>query len=84
MQSSPYLPASKAEQLLREQPSLRERTQNGELCIGTIESYLIFRLCGRFVSDYSNASRTQWLDLHTRDWSSELLSLFGMPRAAVG
>ena len=80
---SPYLPASKAEQLLREQPSLRERAQNGELCIGTIESYLIFRLCGRFVSDYSNASRTQWLDLHTRDWSSELLSLFGMPRAAL-
>lgn len=80
---SPYLPASKATQLLREQPWLLARAENGDLCIGTIESYLIFRMCGRFASDYSNASRTQWFDLHTRDWSSELLSLFGMPRAAL-
>lgn len=78
---SPYLPASKLGALLRENPELRRRAEAGDLCMGTIESYLIFRLCGRHASDYSNASRTQLLDIGARRWDGELFALFGVPMA---
>ena len=80
---SPYLPASKVGALLRERPELLRRAEAGELCVGTIESYLTYRLCGRFVSDYSNASRTQLMDIGALRWSDELCALFGVPRAAL-
>lgn len=80
---SPYLPASKIGVLLREDPSLRRRAEAGELCMGTMESFLCFRLGGKHVSDVSNASRTQLMDIHALAWSEELLSLFGIPRALM-
>ena len=80
---SPYLPASKIGVLLRERPELKARAEAGELCMGTIESYLAFRLGGRFASDVSNASRTQLLDIRTLQWSEELTKLFGIPKALL-
>lgn len=80
---SPYLPASKVGALLRERPELRRRAEAGELCMGTIESWLAFHLGGRHVSDISNASRTQLLDLEKRAWSGELCRLFGVPEALL-
>lgn len=81
---SPYLPASKLAALLTENPALRRRAEAGELCMGTMESYIAFRLGGRHVSDLSNASRTQLLDIHQLTWSGELASLFGIPTALLG
>jgi len=80
---SPYLPASKIGALLREDPALMRRAEAGELCMGTIESYLCFRLGGRHVSDVSNASRTQLMDIHVLGWSPELAALFGIPAALL-
>ena len=77
---SPYLPASKIAVLLDEQPGLRARAEAGEICMGTIESYLCFRLNGgSFVADVSNASRTQLLNLADLSWDERLLKLFGIP-----
>ena len=83
MALSPYYPASKVAHLFSERPDLCARAEAGELCMGTIESYLIFRLTGRHVSDLSNASRTQLLNLRTLQWDDALLALFGLPKSLL-
>ena len=80
---SPYLPASKIGALLRENPALRRRAEAGDLCMGTIESYLAFRLGGQFVTDVSNASRTQLFDINALRFSDRLTGLFGIPDALL-
>lgn len=78
---SAYFLAAKAAAKLREDPSLRKRAEEGSLCIGTVDSYLIHRLTGGrvFATDVSNASRTQLMNLHTLAWSEELCKLFDIP-----
>jgi glycerol kinase len=78
---SPYYPAAKAAFALRDDPSLAARARRGEICIGTVDSYLVYRLTnGRvFRTDVSNASRTQLLRLDTLQWDGELCDLFGIP-----
>ncbi len=77
---SPYFAASKLAALFAEQPTLKQRADRGELCVGTIDSYLIYRLTnGRHITDYTNASRTQLLDINTLSWSEELCDFFGIP-----
>ncbi len=78
---SPYYPAAKAACVLRDDPALRRRAENGELCVSTIDAYLIYRLTnGRvFRTDMTNASRTAWMSLRTLQWDAELCKLFGMP-----
>ena len=80
---SPYLPASKIAALLRDEPVLLRRAEAGELCMGTMESFMVFRLGGQHISDVSNASRTQLFDLHSMTWSDELARLFGIPKAML-
>ena len=79
---SPYYPAAKLATVLNEYPELRVRSESGELCAGTVESYLIYRLTGGavFATDVSNASRTQLLNLTTLRWDDELLRVFGIPK----
>ena len=79
MALSPYYPAAKVAQLFRERPELRVRAERGDVCMGTIESWLVFRLTGRHVSDLSNASRTQLLNLRELRWDEGLVSRFGLP-----
>ncbi len=78
---SPYFSAAKLAWILRNVPGVRERAEKGEICCGTMDSYLIFRLTGgkAFRTDYSNASRTQLFNIHSLAWDEELLSLFGIP-----
>ena len=55
-----------------------------DLHLGTIESYLIYRLThGHFAAEPSNASRTMLMDLHKLQWDDQLMALFGLPRAAL-
>jgi glycerol kinase len=55
-----------------------------DLCIGTVESWLVFKLTGGLhVSDATNASRTALMDIHTGGWDSGLCDLFGAPGAAL-
>jgi glycerol kinase len=53
------------------------------VCLGTVDSFLAFKLGGGHVIEAGNAARTQLLDVRTRDWSPELLELFGIPREVL-
>lgn len=80
----PYFSASKMKWLLDNVDGLRERAEKGEICLGTIDSYVIFKLTGgRFVTDVSNASRTMLMNINSLDWDDELLAFFGIPRKAL-
>jgi glycerol kinase len=61
------------------------RAERGELCFGTIDSWLIYKLTGGSVhaTDVTNASRTMLLDLKTLAWDAEMLDLFGVPAAIL-
>lgn len=82
LQMDAYFSASKIKWLLEHVPGAREQAERGELCAGTVDSYLIFKLTGgkEFVTDYTNASRTMLFNLHTLAWDDELLAYFGIPR----
>ncbi|MBE0601744.1 MAG: glycerol kinase GlpK [Firmicutes bacterium] len=77
---SPYYPAAKAASLFAELPELAERVDKGELCVGTIDSYLVYRLTNgqSFLTDVSNASRTELFNIHSLAWDSELCGWFGV------
>lgn len=85
LQLSPYYPAAKLASVLFEHPELKNRAQNGELCAGTIDSYLVYRLTGRktFATDVSNASRTQLMNLETLTWDDELSGIFDIPKTML-
>lgn len=78
---SAYFPAAKIAAKMQEDTTLAERIRGGDVCVGTVDSYLIYRLTGGqvFATDVSNASRTQLMDIHTLSWSEELCQLFGIP-----
>ncbi len=88
-----YFSGTKLAWLLDHVPGARKRAENGELCFGTIDSWLIFQLTGGHsaasahkalhVTDASNASRTLLLNIHTGQWDDELLRLFKIPRAVL-
>lgn len=61
------------------------RAAAGEICLGTVDSWLLWQLSGSqvFATDYSNAARTQLFNLHTCAWDPVLLDLFGIPLAAL-
>jgi len=82
---SPYFPAAKAASVLRAHPKWQAKADDGSLCMGTVDSYLVYRLTeGRvFQTDVSNASRTQLMALDTLAWSTELCKLFGIPLACL-
>ncbi|MEO7178446.1 MAG: glycerol kinase GlpK [Allosphingosinicella sp.] len=74
----PYFSASKIAWALEHWPQLREAGQ--DLCAGTVESWLVFRLTGGLhVSDATNASRTALMDIGTGRWDEGLLDLWGVP-----
>lgn len=78
----PYFSASKIGWALEHWPQLVEA--GGDLGIGTIESWLVYRLTGGLhVSDATNASRTALMDVRTGLWDAALLDLFGVPPRAL-
>ena len=81
----PYFSATKLKWILDNVEGARERAERGELCFGTIDSWLIWNLTGGRVhaTDPSNASRTMLFNIHTLDWDDELLALFNIPRAML-
>jgi glycerol kinase len=78
-----YFSGPKIRWLLDHIPGLRERAESGEVLFGTIDSWLIWNLCGRHVTDVTNASRTLLMNLHTLDWDAELLDAIGVPAAML-
>lgn len=82
---SAYYPAAKAASVLWEQPKLMDMARAGELCISTVDSYLVYRLTGGsvFATDVSNASRTQLCDIRALRWDAELCGLFQIPLSCL-
>lgn len=81
----PYFSASKIKWILDNVPGARKRAEAGELCFGTIDSWLIYNLTGGKVhaTDYSNASRTMLYNINTLEWDDELLKIFDVPRSIL-
>jgi glycerol kinase len=79
----PMFSSSKASWLLDTYDPDRSRSRGGELCLGTVDSWLLARLGGEHLIEAGNASRTQLLDLATRQWDPWLLDLFGVPVEAL-
>jgi glycerol kinase len=81
----PSFSAPKLQWLLDSDPRLRPAAARGEICAGTVDSWLVWQLTGGRVhaTDAGNASRTLLFDLRTRDWSDELLALFDVPRPCL-
>ncbi|MET0319663.1 MAG: glycerol kinase GlpK [Duganella sp.] len=74
-----YFSATKLKWLLDHVPGARARAERGELAFGTIDSWLVFQLTGRHVTDVGNASRTMLFNIHLMRWDSDMLALFGIP-----
>ncbi|MCB1022806.1 MAG: glycerol kinase GlpK, partial [Acidobacteria bacterium] len=76
-----YFSASKINWMLNNVPGARTLAENGELCFGTVDSWLVWKLTqGRtHVTDISNASRTMLFNIHDLCWDRELLRIFDIP-----
>ena len=81
----PYFSGTKVKWLLDSDRTLRRRAARGELCFGTIDSWLIFRLSrgAAFVTDFTNASRTMMLNLKGRTWDPAMLRMLRVPAAML-
>ena len=78
-----YFSATKLAWLLDNVAGARARAERGELAFGTIDSWLVYKLCGRHVTDVSNASRTMLFNLDLMRWDPDLLDLFRIPTALL-
>lgn len=80
-----YFSATKIKWILDNVEGARQKAEAGELCAGTIDTYLIYRLTeGRtFVTDYSNAARTLLFNISTLEWDDDLLKLFDIPKSML-
>jgi glycerol kinase len=79
----PYFSATKIEWMLEHVAGLRERALAGGVRFGTIDAWLAFKLTGRAVTDWSNASRTMLFDIHALQWDPDLCEALGVPSAAL-
>ena len=80
-----YFSGSKVRWMLDNVGGVRERAERGELCFGTVDTWLIWHLTGGrvHVTDYTNACRTLLFNIHTLDWDDELLKIMGVPRSVM-
>ena len=78
----PYFSASKIQWILDNVENAREKAISGELCFGTIETYLIWNLTEEknHKTDATNASRTMLMNLKTTQWDESLLKIFDIPK----
>jgi glycerol kinase len=81
----PYFSGTKIRWLLDEVPGARQRAERGELCFGTVDSWLLWRLTGGAVhaTDPSNASRTLCFDIRALRWDEGLCEALGVPAAVL-
>jgi len=81
----PYFSASGAKWILDHVAGAREKAEKGDLLMGTIDAWLIWKLTdGRVhATDCTNASRTMLMNIHTLEWDDDLLKLFTIPRTMM-
>ena len=80
-----YFSGSKVQWLVRHRPDLRARLDDGSALLGTIDTYLVYRLThgAVFATDHTNASRTLLFDIERLQWDDELCALWETPRRAL-
>ncbi len=78
-----YFAGPKLRWLLDNVPGLRGRAEAGEVCFGTMDSWVMWNLTGEHVTDVTNASRTMLMDLATLQWDDEILDIFDIPRSLL-
>jgi glycerol kinase len=93
LEADAYFSATKAEWLLnnadpvkteRARPAdLRDRAADGELCFGTIDTWLVSNLTGNHITEVTNASRTMLYNIHDLEWDDDLLEEFSVPEAML-
>jgi len=78
----PYFSATKIKWILDNVDGAREKARSGQLLLGTIDSWLVWKLTGgkEHITDYTNASRTLLFNIRTLQWDNELLDLFEIPQ----
>lgn len=78
---SPYFSAAKLSWILENVESAKKKADEGSLCMGTVDSWLLYRLTGghSFKTDYSNASRTQLFNITSLQWDPDVCGEFGIP-----
>ena len=74
-----YFSATKIRWILDNVPGARQKAEKGELLFGTVETWLIWKLTGAHVTDFSNASRTMLFDIHRLKWDEELCGILRIP-----
>jgi glycerol kinase len=81
----PYFSASKVKWIMDNIDGVKESAGAGKLLLGTIDSWLIWKLTGGKVhaTDYTNASRTLLYNIHSLEWDHELLELFTIPKSML-
>lgn len=79
----PYFSGTKVKWLLDNTPGARERAERGELKFGTVDAWLLYRLCGVHATDYSNASRTLLYNVYDLRWDEELAAALDVPLAML-
>jgi glycerol kinase len=82
LETDAYFSASKINWILENVPQARKQADSDELCFGTVDTWLIWKLTGgeKYLTDVSNASRTMLFNIKTLCWDEELLEIFGIPR----
>lgn len=83
-----YFSGLKIRWMLENIRGLRKRAENGEVLFGNIDTFLVWHLTGGtdggiHVTDVTNASRTQLMNLKTLEWDEDVLSTFGIPKAML-
>ncbi|MFC0877259.1 glycerol kinase GlpK [Saccharicrinis sp. FJH2] len=78
----PYFSASRLHWIMQNVVGLKEKAEKGELLMGTMDTWLLWKLTGGKVhaTDYSNACRTMLFNIHTLEWDNELIALFGLQK----
>lgn len=81
----PYFSGTKLSWLLTNIKGARKRAKNGELCFGTVDTFLIWRLTGgkSFVTDATNASRTLMFNIEKNVWDKQLLDILDVPQVVL-
>lgn len=80
-----YFSASKIKWLIDNVPEIKSKAEVGEVCFGTVDSYLIYKMTDgkAFVTDITNASRTMLVNIRTGEYDDELLGLFGIRKDSL-
>ena len=81
----PYFSASKIKWILDNVPDARSKAKNNEICFGTVDSFLLWRLTDKNVhaTDATNASRTSLYNIEKLEWDEELLEIFDVPKCIM-